>query len=141
MAKLYRITLEKEEQEKLEQIILTRSSRAPQVKRSYILLAEDENGAKRWTDEQIRNAYGAGIRTIERLRQRFVEDGLEIALNGKPRQIEKERIFDGRVESHLIALRCSEVPEGHSQWSLRILADKMVELEHVESISHESVRQ
>ena len=128
MAKLYRITLEKEEQEKLEQIILTRSSRAPQVKRSYILLAADENGAKRWTDEQIRNAYGAGIRTIERLRQRFVEDGLEIALNGKPRQIEKERIFDGRVESHLIALRCSEVPEGHSQWSLRILADKMVEL-------------
>jgi transposase len=141
MAKKYRITLEETEQARLSKILETRSSNSPQVKRSYILLAADENGSKKWIDEQIHQVYNVGIRTIERLRQRFVEEGLETALNGKPRKVFKERVLDGRVESHLVVLRCSDPPEGHNQWSLRLLADKMVELNHVEAISHESVRQ
>ena len=70
-----------------------------------------------------------------------MEHGFEAALYGKKREYVKEKIFDGRVESHLLSLRCEEVPDGHSGWSLRLLADKMVELEYVESISHESIRQ
>lgn len=130
-----------EEQEHLKNIIRSRKPSAPQVKRSYVLLAADENGQKKWTDARIRETYGPGIRTIERLRRRFVEDGLATALNGKPRPATREKVFDGRVESHLVALRCSDPPPGQDSWSLRLLADKMVELEYVEGISHESVRQ
>lgn len=92
-------------------------------------------------DEDIAQAYDVRVRTVERLRQRFVEEGYEIALQGKKRQVERKKVFDSRVETKLIALRCSDVPAGSNKWSLRLLADKMVELEYVESISHESVRQ
>jgi len=78
---------------------------------------------------------------VERLRERFVEEGLEVALNGKKREPKREKVFDGEVEAHLIALRCSEPPAGRAQWSLRLLRDKMIELDYVETISHESVRQ
>lgn len=74
------------------------------------------------------------------MRERFVKDGFEIALNGKPRPVNREKIFDGRVESQLLALRCSDVPPGNTSWTLRLLADKMVELEYVEQMSYESVR-
>lgn len=91
------------------------------------------------TDEEIKRAYDVSLRTIERTRQRFVEDSYELALHGKPRPVNREKVLDGRVESHLIALRCSDVPDGHNKWSLRLLAEKMVELEYVESISRQSV--
>lgn len=141
MAKYYRVTLTLEEQCELERIIKHYDSKARQVKRSYVLLAADENGDKNWTDKKIADTYKVSRCTIERLRKRFVEDSLEIALYGKPRPINKERIFDGRVESQLIALRCSSAPKGYKKWSLRLLADKMVELEYVDNMSHESVRQ
>ena len=83
MPKLYHVTLEKSEQERLEKIIQTRSSTSPQVRRSYVLLAANENGSKNWTDEQIRNVYGVSISSIQRLRCRFVEQDLDIALAGK----------------------------------------------------------
>jgi hypothetical protein len=140
MAKRYRVTLSSEERELLNNIIQTRSSKSPQVRRSYMLLAADENGEKQWTDEKIKTTYDCSIPTIERLRKRFVEESLEIALYGKKREPIKDKLIDGRVEAKLVALRCSEPPEGYQQWSLRLLADRMVALEYVEHISYESVR-
>jgi len=141
MAKFYRVTLTQEERSELERIISIPNSRSVRTKRSYALLASDENGDKKWKDEQIKVAYGLSLRTIERLRKRFVEKGMQTALYGNKTEYVKEKIFDGRVESYLVSLRCEPVPHGYSRWSLRLLADKMVELEYVENISYESVGQ
>lgn len=140
MAK-HTIKLSDEEREELGNILHHRSSKSVQVKRSYMLLATDEQGEKHWTDEQISQAYGVSISTIERLRYRLVEEGFDIALYGKKREPVKEKVLDGRAEAKLIALRCSNPPAGYQQWSLRLLAEQMVVLEYVEHISHESVRQ
>ena len=83
---------------------------------------------------------GCGRASVERIRKRFVEEGLEAALNPKPSQRVYERKLDGRAEAHLIALACSAAPEGRSRWTLRLLGDQMVALEHVESVSYETVR-
>lgn len=141
MGKKYKVSLTSSEQEALTKVIGKRSSNSPHVKRSYILLAADENGSKQWKDEQIHQVYGVGIKMIERLRKRFVEEGFDMALNGKKREIYKDKILDGEVEAKLIALRCSQVPQGYNKWTLRLLADQMVSLEYVASISYESVRQ
>lgn len=141
MSKRYRVTLTDKEQEELETLIKRRSEKAVPVKRAYILLAADENGEKCWTDAQICETYEVGVRTVERLRQRFVEDGFEVAVWGKKREVFKEKVLDGKVEARLVALRCSQSPSGYAKWSLRLLADKMVELAYAEHISHESVRQ
>ena len=90
---------------------------------------------------QIANQYEVSKRTIERLRKRYVEEGLDVALKGKPRLNLHKKLFDGEVEAKLIALRCSEPEVGRSSWTLQLLADKMIALNYVESISHESVRQ
>jgi hypothetical protein len=141
MAKLYHVDLTEEERNYLFSIINKRLSTSEAVKRSLILLAADRLGEKVWKDEQISSTYLVSIRTVERLRERFVNDGLSIALSGKPRLNLDKIVFDGAVESKLVALRCSEPGVGQDNWSLRILADKMVALSYVESISHESVRQ
>lgn len=141
MSKRYRVTLTAQEQENLKVLIRQRSNKAVPVKRAYILLAADENGEKCWTDEQIGETYHVGRRSVERLRQRCVEEGLEVALEGKKREVFKDKALDGKVEAHLLALRCSEPPSGAVKWSLRLLADRMVELAYAEHISHESVRQ
>lgn len=140
-SKIYHVDLLKEEYCKLAEILKKRKSTSEIVKRSKILLAADRNGSKKWNDQQIAAQYEVSTRTIERLRQRYVLDGLEVALNGKKRLNLDKKKFDGEVESRLIALRCSEPEEGTSNWTLRLLADKMVTLDYVESISHESVRQ
>ena len=140
-AKLYRVHLTDEEREELTILIQRRSQKSQQVKRSYVLLAADENGEKRWKDKQIAQAYKISIRSIERLRERFVLDGLERALEGKKREVFREKLFTGGVEAKLIALRCSDPPQGYNRWTLQLLADKMVELRYVEHISDESVRQ
>lgn len=139
MAKKYRITLTQEEEESLKAIIRNRSSKAPVVKKAYILLAADENGPN-WTDGRIKEAYQSSIRTIERLRERFVEDGFKAAMFGKPRQGEIRVRFDGRVEAQLIALRCGDPPSGHNKWTLELLANHLVSLNYVQSISREKVR-
>lgn len=141
MPKKYRVKLTDSERIFLKGLIAKRSEKSVAVKRSYVLLATDELGEKLWTDQQIKDAYGVSLRTIERLRQRLCEDGLEIAINGKPRPVNREKIFTGDIEARLIALRCSAPPAGSSGWTLRLLADKMVELDYVDHISHESVRQ
>lgn len=140
MAKKYRVSLTEEEQIQLKALIKKRNAKSAQVKRSYILLAADENG-ECLSDEAIKARYQVGLRTVERLRERFVMEGLQAALQGKKRSIYKEKVFDGRVEAHLVALRCSDPPSGYGQWSMRLLAEKMVELQYVEHMSHESARQ
>ena len=140
MAKIYRVTLSEAEQNLLKEIIRKRDSKSLQVKRSYILLAANENG-EHLADQLISQRYQVSIRSIERLRERFVEEGLAVALQGKKRTVYKEKLFDGRVEAQLVALRCSAPPSGYQQWSMRLLAEKMVELQYVEHMSHESVRQ
>ncbi|MEM1137724.1 MAG: helix-turn-helix domain-containing protein [Bacteroidota bacterium] len=125
----------------MQDIASKRSSRSIQVKRSYILLVADENGDKAWKDTEIQATYAVGLSTIERLRQRFVEEGFSTTLKGKLREVYKEKVLDGQVEAKLIALRCSHPPQGYNKWTLRLLADKMVSLEYAPTMSPESVRQ
>jgi hypothetical protein len=103
------------------------------------LLKADED----WTDGAISQALDVGRATVERIRRRFVEEGLEVALNRRPSTREYERLIDGKAEAHLIALACSAPPEGRKHWSMRMLAEKLVALEQVDidSVSHETVRQ
>ena len=140
-AKIYHVDLEKQEQDELEAIVKKRKSTSESVKRSKILLAADRNGDRHWDDEKISRQYEVSTRTVARLRQRYVEEGLEVALKGKPRLNLDKKLFDAGVEAKLIALRCSEPEPGRSGWTLQLLADKMVALDYVERISHESVRQ
>ncbi len=140
--KRYIVTLTSEEQESLRTIIDKRSSKSQIVKRAFVLLSLDENRTGgRLSDEEIRERYRVGQRMIEQLRQRFVMDSFGIALNGKKRTKFKEKTFDGRVEAKLVALRCSDAPDGRQKWSLRLLAETLEEMGEVASISHESVRQ
>lgn len=142
MKKAYRVTLRGKERLELDKLITSGKYKHTKQKRAQILLGSDESeGGKKMKDSEISHAYGVSMRTIERTRERFVKEGYEIALHGKPRPINREKVLDGRVESQLIALRCSDAPQGRNKWTLRLLADRMIELEYVESISHESVRQ
>lgn len=142
MAKRYHVTLTNEEQETLRKLIARRNNQSVSVKRAFILLAVDENRESgRLSDAEICTRYLVGQRSIERTRQRFVEEGFSIALNGKKRTRFIEKTFDGRVEAELIALRCQNPPSGTSAWTLRLLAEQLMVLGVVEQISHESVRQ
>jgi len=140
-AKIYHVDLSSAQQSELEEIVKKRKSTSEIVKRSKILLSADRGGSKRWNDKQIAAQYEVSSRTMERLRQRYVLDGLDVALKGKQRLNLDKKKFDGEVESRLVALRCSDPAKGRSNWTLRLLADEMVALDYVESISHESVRQ
>ena len=137
MAKKYLVTLTPEEREHLRKMISSGTERARKLTRARILLKADAG----WKDADISTALEVSISTIERVRRRFVEEGLEAALNRRPPRREYFYKIDGEAEAHLIALTCSRPPEGHSSWSLRLLADKMVQLEYVKSVSHETVRQ
>jgi transposase len=141
MRKIYHVDLSEAEREELESIVKRRKSSSESVKRSHILLACDRLGDKKWKDSQISDFYKVSIRTIERLRERYVNEGIKVSISGKPRPNLDKIKFDGEVEAKLIALRCSEPQTGQSSWTLQLLADKMVELSYVESISYESVRQ
>ena len=127
MAKKYILSLTGEEQQELKRIISKRNERAPVVKRAYVLLGADEN-ADHLSDAQIAQRYKVTTRTIEGLRKRFVEQGFAQVVYGKKRTVFKEKRFDGRVEAQLIALRCTDPPQGHSAWTLQLLADHMIRL-------------
>ena len=138
--KRYRVSLSVAEREYLEAELRAGKFTNTRLRRAHILLGSDESeGGKGMTDEQIQQAYGGSIRTIEGTRRRFVEQGFDMALHGKERPVNAKRKVDGRVESQLIAMRCSDAPQGSNGWTLRLLADKMVELGYVESISHQGV--
>jgi transposase len=135
-ARKYRVDLTEEEREQLLNIARKGKSSARKVKRALILCKTDE-GLK---DQEIAEALLVGAATVSRVRQRFVEEGLESALNERPRPGQRRKL-DGKQEAHLVAVACSQAPAGHAQWTLRLLADKVVELEYADSISPETVRQ
>lgn len=143
MAKLYRVTLSDEERDLLAGISERGSHKSQRVINSLILLNcdEAEGNERRVTNEDVAAVLRVSTRKIERVKKRFVEDGLEVALGSRQGQRQHyERKADGEFEAKLVALACSKPPEGHSQWSLRLLADKAVELEFVDSVSYETVR-
>ena len=139
--KKYRVTLTQPEVDLLEGITSKGKRSAQIIRNAYILLNCNENiESRKMTDEQIASFLGITVRTMENIRKRFVLEGFEVALYGrKSEQVYKSKI-DGDIEAHLIALSCSEPPEGFARWSLRLLSDKMVALKYVDSISHETVR-
>lgn len=140
--KKYIVSLTTEERETLEQLTTTGKATAYRMNHARILLKADTNQeGGGWTDEDISQALDISVATIERVRQRLVETNLETALSRQEQQQRKPRRLDGEQEAHLIALTCGEAPEGQARWSLRLLADRMVELDYVESVSHETVRQ
>ena len=117
--------------------------RSQKVLNALILLACDEGSfqLKKSVNEDIAAVLGVSMRKIDRLKNRFVEEGLNIALNGTKGQRAYAKKADGDLEAHVVALSCNPPPEGHVRWSLRLLADKVVELKYIESISHETIRQ
>ena len=140
--KKYIVSLTAEEREKLEQLTTTGKVTAYKMNHGRILLKADTNQEDGgWTDEAISQALDVSVATIERVRQRFVETSLDSALSRQVQQQRKPRRLDGEQEARLVAITCSEAPEGHARWSLRLLAERMVELEYVESVSHETIRQ
>src|SRR5215210_8608301 len=137
----YRVTLTKEEREQPTSIVSKGYHSAQQYRVAYILLNCDQGEyGEKITNEQISSVLKISMRMIDRVKQRFVEDGFEACLDRKPRSKSKPRKADGDLEAHLVALSCSKAPEGFSRWSLRMLADKLVEMEYLESISHETIR-
>ena len=140
--KKYVVTLTQEEREELGRMIATGKGAARKLMHARILLKADQSvGGPGWEDVAIAQALDAGTATIERVRKQFVEEGLEAALARRPPQREYARKFDGVGEAHLIALACSQAPEGRRRWTLRLLAGRMVALEYVDEVSHETVRQ
>ena len=139
----YVVELTSEERKELSKLVSKGKTAARKITHARVLLQADESkGGPAWTDKQISKAFGIHINTIHGIRQRFVEQSLKAALERKKQDHTSHKcIVDGKVEAHLIALRCGPPPEGTKQWNLRLLADKLVELEIVPSISHETVRQ
>jgi hypothetical protein len=141
MNKKYIVRLSDEERQQL--IDLTRKGKAAayKIKHAHILLQVDADGPNE-ADHTVAQAFHCHGNTVRHVRQRFVEQGLEAALARKPQEHpSRQRLLDGNKEAHLIALHCSDPPAGHSQWTLRLLADQLVALDVVETISYETVRQ
>jgi transposase len=138
----YKVTLERDERDGLDAIARKGSHKSQKVINALILLNCDEGEFQggRMKNEDVAAVLKISMRKIDRVKKRFVEEGLEIALNGRKGERVYKRKADGDFEAHLVALSCSEPPEGHSRWSLRLLADQVVELDYIESISYETVR-
>jgi transposase len=139
MNKKYRVRLTDEERKHLEKLVRKGKAHARKLLYARILLKADEDGPA-WTDERIAEAFEVSVATVARERRRYCEEGLEVALLPKKPGRPRRRVLDGRAEAHLIALACSNPPEGREHWPLRLLADRMVELGYVESLSYETVR-
>jgi transposase len=140
--KKYLVTLTPEEREQLAGLLSAGKRSALTLARARILLKADQaTGGPAWPDDRIAEALDCGLRTVERVRQRFVERGLEAALGRKKQdRPSRERKLDGRAEARLIALACSQPPDGRAAWTLQLLADKLVELRVVDSVCDETVR-
>ena len=140
--KSYKVTLDAEERQHLHDLIAAGQAAARKLTHARILLKADAaDGGPAWPDGQIADALEVSTDTVERVRQRFVELGLEAALDRKPRERPPREIkLDGRAEARLIALACSAPPDGRAVWTMQLLADKLVELEVVEAVSTETVR-
>lgn len=142
MAKRYRVTLTQQERDELQQMIRKGRSAASKLAHARILLQADESeDAPARTDQQIAQSLNVNTRTVERVRQRFVEQGFEAALVPARSKRIYIRKLDGKQEAKLIALACSKPPAGKKRWTLRLLADEAVEMEICDSLSYETVRQ
>ncbi len=142
MVERYKVTLQADERAALEAIARKGSHRSRKVIHALILLNCDEGACnrRRVRGEDVAEVLKVSMRTLDRVKKRFVEEGLETVLSGRPRRRRYRRKADGELEARLVALSCSEPPKGYSQWSLRLLADRAVELQYIDSISHETVR-
>ncbi len=141
MEKKYIVRLTEDERIHLESLIRTGKVAAHKRLHAEILLKADISDlGEKWQDKQISEAFGITIRTVERIRKRLVQEGLESALNRASPVGVRARKIDGENEAHLVALMCGDAPEGRSRWTLRLLGQSMVELGYVENISHETIR-
>jgi transposase len=140
--KKYKVTLTADERQHLQELIAAGKAAAKKLAHARILLKADAaEGGPAWADSAIAEAVEVSVDTVARVRERFVEQGLEAALIRKKQdKLSRERTLDGRAEAKLIALACSTPPNGHHEWTMQLLADRLVELKIVESISDETVR-
>jgi hypothetical protein len=140
--KKYRVTLTAEERRDLEALVSKGKAAARTITRARILLKADASDAgPAWPDERITDALDVGLVTVYRIRQSFVEDGLQATLRPRKTNREYQRKLDGEQEAHLIALACGAPPPGRARWTLRLLAERFVDLGHADEICPETVRQ
>jgi len=140
MQKKYNVRLSTRERKVLQEVVKKLNGSSEKVRRAQILLKADENGPA-WTDAHIAEAFGCRRQTVETIRQRLVESGFQETLDGKKRaEPPTEKLLDGEQEAKIIATRLGPPPKGYANWSLRLLARKVVELEIADSVSHETVR-
>lgn len=143
MHKRYVVKLDKDERKELSQLV--KKEKIAVKKRTHaqvLLLADGGQHGPAWKDEAVAEACRVTVRTVENIRKRLVLEGLDSALNRKPQvRLSRQKILDGEKEAKVIALCCGAKPSGHARWTLRLLAERVVELDIVESISHETVRQ
>src|SRR5574340_1000754 len=142
MAKKYIVTLTVEERNSLLSLISLGKGPTRKLTHARILLKADQGPeGPGWIDEQISEALEVSLSTIERVREQFVREGLTAALTRRPSSNPRTCKVDGEQEAHLIALSCSPAPAGHKRWTLRLLAGRMVSLDYIDTLSHETVRQ
>jgi len=140
-AKRYKVTLTQEERAELTALVNTGKGQASRLRRARLLLLADEAQADRgWSDADIAKALQTSGRTVERTRQKCVEMGLEAALNHTKPHKSRSKVLDGEAEARLVQLACTAAPDGRERWSLQLLADKLIALEVVETVSRETVR-
>ncbi len=139
---IYTVTLTEDERKALYELTSKGKHNSQQILNALILLNCDKSKlhVNHSTNEEISHILNISMRKIDRVKKRFVEQGLEVALNGEKRNRIYDKKVDGDLEAHIVALSCSEPPEGFARWSLRLLADKVVELGYSENISHETIR-
>ena len=138
MRKVYIVRLTDDERAALEQVVKTLSGSSQKVRRAQVLLKADADGPA-WTDPRIADAFGCRRQTVENVRERFVTDGFDLTVNGRPRA-PRPKVLTGEQEAKVIALRLGPPPKGFANWSLRLLAERVVELEVAPAVSHETVR-
>ena len=140
MKKKYIVTLTPEERQMLQAMLSRGKAAARKLAHARILLKADACSVEpAWSDDAIAEGLEVGRATVERVRRAFVEEGLEAALERRKPRRQYERALDGDGEAHLVALACSPAPEGRSRWTLRLLADRMVQLEYVDKVSKDTV--
>lgn len=139
MQKKYVVRLTDAEREILNGLVKKQRVSSQKVLRARVVLKADADGPN-WTDREIANAFDCRTKTVENIRERFVTEGFEITIQGKPKRRARGKILDGAQEAKIIALRLGQPPKGFANWTLRLLAEQAVALEIVESVSHETLR-